>query len=597
MPLVMNHDGQTTTGEAICPYCGVGCRLWMEAAYGGLIRVKGVADAPANLGGICAKGATLPQVIQTPDRLMMPQVRPARGQELRPVRWADALGWTAARFRAIIDRHGPDAVGFYGSGQLDSEAGYLAVKLFKGSIGTNNTDSNSRLCMASAVAGYRTSLGADGPPCCYADIGLSDCLVVWGSNMAEAFPVTFDRVKAHLKADRGVELIVVDPRRTKTADYATLYVPVAPGGDIPLMNAVGRLLLERGAVDHDFVAAHTEGFEAYREFLLHAEWQGLVSDAGVPESLIRALAERVGRSRALLTFYCQGLNQSTVGMWKNNSIINLHLLTGQIGKPGAGPFSLTGQPNAMGGREAGLLAQALPGYRFTEDPGHRAEVEEFWGRPEGTVSTRPGLTAVEMFRALESGRLKAIWIAATNPAVSLPDLHHVRRALAKAELVIVQDAYHPTETTRLAHVLFPAASFMEKEWTSTNSERMIAFSERLIEPPGAARSDWEIEAAMARRLGFAGFDFAHRGEAWNEFTRCTTSRECEMTGITAERLRREKSLQWPCHDVTHPGTKRRYLDRRFPTPDGKARFLARGHREPRETPDHEFPLTLTTGRL
>ncbi|HLB75995.1 MAG TPA: molybdopterin-dependent oxidoreductase, partial [Candidatus Dormibacteraeota bacterium] len=365
---------ETTKGQAICPYCGVGCRLLMESANGELIRVRGVADAPANLGAICAKGATLPEVIHTPDRLMQPHVRPARGKELRPMRWEDALGWTAARFREIIDRHGPDAVAFYGSGQLDSEASYLAVKLFKGSIGTNNTDSNSRLCMASAVAGYRTSLGADGPPCCYADIDLSDCLVVWGSNMAEAFPVTFNRVKAHLKANPGVELIVVDPRRTDTAKYATLYVPVAPGGDIPLMNAVGRLLLERGAVDHDFVAAHTEGFGAYRDFLLHADWEGLVSAAGVPEAPIRALADRVARSRALLTFYCQGLNQSTVGMWKNNSIINLHLLTGQIGKPGAGPFSLTGQSNAMGGREVGLLAQALPGYRFTEDPGHRAKV-------------------------------------------------------------------------------------------------------------------------------------------------------------------------------------------------------------------------------
>ena len=302
---------ETTKAQAICPYCGVGCRLWMEAAGGTLIRVGGVADAPANLGGICAKGATLPEVIHTPDRLMQPHVRVARDQELRPMSWADALGWTAARFREIIDRHGPDAVAFYGSGQLDSEAGYLAVKLFKGSIGTNNTDSNSRLCMASAVAGYRTSLGADGPPCCYADIDLSDCLVVWGSNMAEAFPVTFDRVKAHMKANPGVELIVVDPRRTKTADHATLHIPVAPGGDIPLSNAVGRLLLERGAVDYDFVAAHTEGFAAYRDFLLHADWEGLVSAAGVREALTRALADRVARSRSWLTFYCQGLNQST----------------------------------------------------------------------------------------------------------------------------------------------------------------------------------------------------------------------------------------------------------------------------------------------
>jgi len=588
---------ETKKGEAICPYCGVGCRLLMESADGELIRVKGVADAPANLGGICAKGATLPEVIRTPDRLTQPHVRPARSKEPRPMKWADALGWTAARFREIVERHGPDAVAFYGSGQLDSEASYLAVKLFKGSIGTNNTDSNSRLCMASAVTGYQTSLGADGPPCCYADIHLSDCLVVWGSNMAEAFPVTFNRMKAHLKANPGIELIVVDPRRTNTAKYATLYVPVAPGGDIPLMNAVGRLLLERGAVDHDFVAAHTEGFAVYRDFLLHADWKELVSAAGVPEALIHALADRLARSRALLTFYCQGLNQSTVGMWKNNSIINLHLLTGQIGKPGAGPFSLTGQPNAMGGRETGLLAQALPGYRFSADPGHRAEVEAYWRRPAGTISTRPGLTAVEMSRALEAGRLKAIWIAATNPTVSLPDLHQVRRALSGAELIVVQDPYHPTETTQFADVLLPVAQWAEKTGTMTSSERLVSFSEQVVEPPGTALPDWQILARFGQAMGFSGFQFEDAGAVWDEFTGLTAGRPCDMSGMTSERLRRERHLRWPCPSLDHPGTERLYLDRKFPTSSGRARFHARLHRPPRETTDHEFPLILTTGRL
>src|SRR4051794_36243050 len=516
MTIEVYRDGRTTQGEAICPYCGVGCRLWMESAYGKIIRVKGVADAPANLGGLCAKGATLPQVIQTPDRLMQPHVRVSRAGERLPMSWEAAIGWTAARFREIIEKHGPHAVAFYGSGQLDSEAVYLANKLFKGSIGTNNVDTNSRLCMASAVAGYRSSLGSDGPPPCYADIDLSDCIVVWGSNMAEAHPVTFDRVKAHLKANPGVELIVVDPRRTNTAHDATLHVPVVPGGDIPLMNAVGRTLIERGAVDHDFVAAHTEGFGAYRDFLLHADWEGLVSAAGVPEALIRALADRVARSRAWLTFYCQGLNQSTVGMWKNNSLINLHLLTGQIGKPGAGPFSLTGQPNAMGGREVGLLAQSLPGYRFTEDAGHRTEVESYWGRPAATVSTRPGLTAVEMSRALEGGRLKAIWIAATNPAVSLPDLHQVQRALSGAELIVVQDPYHPTETTGFADVLLPAAQWAEKTGTMTSSERLVSFSEQAVKPPGTALPDWQILARFGQAMGFPGLRFEGSGAAWDE---------------------------------------------------------------------------------
>jgi ferredoxin-nitrate reductase len=451
--------------------------------------------------------------------------------------------------------------------------------------------------MASAVAGYRTSLGADGPPCCYADIDLSDCLVVWGSNMAEAFPVTFDRVKAHMKANPGVELIVVDPRRTNTANQATLHVPVAPGGDIPLMNAVGRLLLELGAVEQDFVAAHTEGFGAYRDFLLHADWEGLVSAAGVPESLIRALADRVARSRSWLTFYCQGLNQSTVGMWKNNSIINLHLLTGQIGKPGAGPFSLTGQPNAMGGREVGLLAQLLPGYRFTDDPEHRAEVEAYWGRPAATVSTRPGLTAVEMSRALEAGRLKAIWIAATNPAVSLPDLHQVRRALSRAELIVVQDPYHPTETTRFADILLPTSQWAEKTFTSTAGDRLVSFSEQVVNPPGTALPDWQILAQFGQIMGYSGFQFEHSGAVWDEFIGLTAGRPCDMAGMKSERLQRERHLRWPCPSADHPGTERLYLDRRFPTESGRARFLPRPHQPPRETTDHEFPMILTTGRL
>jgi ferredoxin-nitrate reductase len=292
-----------------------------------------------------------------------------------------------------------------------------------------------------------------------------------------------------------------------------------------------------------------------------------------------------------------GLNQSTVGMWKNNSLINLHLLTGQIGKPGAGPFSLTGQPNAMGGREAGLLAPQLPGYRLIEEPEHRREVEVYWGRPPGSIRPKPGLTAVEMFRALEKGQLKAIWIAGTNPAVSLPDLHQVRRALQRAQLVVVQDSYHPTETTRLADVLLPVAQWGEKEWTSTNSERTVGYSPKLFEPPGAALPDWEILARFARVLGRRGFDYASAAEVWDEFIGLTAGRPCDLAGATSARLRTVLSLQWPCPTPDHPGTKRRFLDHRFPTLDGRAVFLPRDHREPHELPDHEFPFVLTTGRL
>jgi ferredoxin-nitrate reductase len=597
MPIIAHHDGRTTQGEAICPYCGVGCRLWMEAAYGQLIRVRGVVDAPANLGGICAKGATLPDVVHTPDRLVQPHYRRQRGEELRPATWDAALAWTAERFRETIARHGPDSVAFYGSGQLDSEAVYIAGKLFKGSIGTNNTDSNSRLCMAAAVAGYRSSLGADGPPPCYADIDYSDCLVAWGSNTAEAHPVTFDRIKAHRKAHPDVELVVVDPRRTLTAEQATLHVPLAPGGDIPLMNALARILLDRGAIDRGFVERHTSGWAEYREFLLAHEPEDWIAASGAAPVLVHEMADRIARARAWLSFYCMGLNQSTVGVWKNNSLINLHLMTGQIGKPGAGPFSLTGQPNAMGGREGGLLAHQLPGYRFTDDAEHRAAVEAHWNRPAGTISARPGLTAIEMFRALESGRLKAIWIAATNPAVSLPDLHQVRRALAAAELVVVQDAYHPTETGRYADVLLPAAQWAEKAGTSTSSERLVSRSEAVVPPPGAALPDWEILARFGRALGYDGFGFRCPGAVWDEFIPLTAGRPCDMAGMTSARLERVRHLQWPCPTASHPGTARLYTDGRFATADARARFLPRAHRPPRETPDHEFPLVLTTGRL
>ena len=583
-------------GESICPYCGVGCRLRFEGDADAL-RIRGVESAAANLGRICAKGAQLGPTIRTEDRLTRPQLRLSRHDGFRATDWDTALRYVGEIFTHILHTYGPEAVAFYGSGQLDTETAYLATKLFKGCLGCNNTDSNSRLCMAAAVAGYRTSLGSDGPPCCYDDIELADVILIMGSNMAEAHPVTFDRIRASKKARPTQQVVVIDPRRTPTAQAADLHLSVAPGGDIALLNALGRLLLQQGAADEAFIAQHTRGFEEYRQFLMGQDLAELCGVAGVDEAALRRLARLLAGAGTFLSFYCMGLNQSTVGVWKNNSLINLHLLLGQIGKPGAGPFSLTGQPNAMGGREAGLLSHQLPGYRTVEDAGHRREVEEFWGRRPGSISPKVGLTAVEMFRALEKGQLKAIWIAGTNPAVSIPDLHQVRRALARAQLVVVADAYHPTETTRLADVLLPAAQWGEKEWTSTNSERTVSHSPRLWDAPGEALPDWQIVARFARVLGFAGFDHAGAAEVWDEFIRLTAGRPCDMAGATSTRLRQLGSLQWPCPTPDHPGSKRRYLDRRFPTPDGRAVFLPRDHREPRELPDHEFPFVLTTGRL
>jgi ferredoxin-nitrate reductase len=584
-------------GESVCPYCGVGCRLQFEGEGRRVDQVRGVEEAPANLGRICAKGAQLGPTIDTADRLLRPQLRLSRHDGFRPVAWNTALDYVAEIFTNILHTYGPEAVAYYGSGQLDTETVYVINKLFKGCLGCNNTDSNSRLCMAAAVAGYRTSLGSDGPPCCYDDIELADLVLIIGSNMAEAHPVTFDRLRASKKLRPGQRVVVVDPRRTASTAIADLHVPVAPGGDIALLNALGKLLLAMPAIDQRFIDEHTRGFQEYQRFLQNQDLNELCATAGLRKEVVAQLATFIAGAGTFLSFYCMGLNQSTVGMWKNNSVINLHLLTGQIGKPGAGPFSLTGQPNAMGGREAGLLSHQLPGYRTVEDAEHRQQVEAYWGRRDGSISPKPGLTAVEMFRALEKGNLKAIWIAGTNPAVSLPDLHQVLRGLKRAQLVIVQDAYHPTETSRLADVLLPAAQWGEKEWTSTNSERMLSFSPKLFDPPGEALPDWQIVAQFARRLGFDGFAFDTGAAVWDEFIGLTPGRPCDMAGASSSRLRTVKSLQWPCPSPEHPGTKRRYLDKQFASPDGRAVFLPRDHREPRELPDHEFPFVLTTGRL
>lgn len=512
--------------------------------------------------------------------------------------WDDSLDFVAERMRRIIAEHGPGAVAFYGSGQLDSETAYLACKLFKGFLGTNNTDSNSRLCMAASVAGYHSSLGSDGPPTCYEDIDHADIVLIIGSNLAEAHPVTFDRLRTSKKERPDQRIIVVDPRRTATCTIADLHIPIRPGSDIAFLNAVARLVIQNGRADEHFIGFHTKGFIDYVAFLMARPLEEMIGSTGVDRGQVERTARLIGKSKSFLSLYCMGMNQSTVGMWKNNSLINLHLLTGQIGKVGAGPFSLTGQPNAMGGRECGLLCHQLPGYRFVEHSDHRAQMERAWGRPAGSISARNGLSAVEMFQALDRGKLKAIWIAATNPMVSIPDLHAVRRGLARAELVVVSDAYHPTETTRIADVVFPAASWGEKECTTTNSERMVSRSPKMWDPPGEALPDWQILCRFAQRMGFAeAFTYDSGSQVWDEYARLTKGRPCDMAGITSSRLNDGANLQWPCTDQLHYGTKRRYLDRQFPTPDSKAAFLPRDHREPYETVDDDFPFVLTSGRV
>ena len=591
-------DLKLTWNKSVCPYCGVGCGVLVGSEGGRVLKVRGDPNHPANFGLLCGKGATLPQMVQTPDRMSHPLMRATREADFQPASWDEAFERIATHWRRIIRDHGPDAAAFYVSGQLLTEDYYVVNKLAKGFLGTNNVDSNSRLCMASAVSGYVSSLGADAPPGCYADIELADCFLLIGTNTAACHPVTFERIRRRqLWAPKRVKVIVVDPRRTRTAEIADVYLPIHPGTDVALLNAMLHVLMQEKLIDQRFIQRHTTGWAALQTTVDGYSAERAAALCGVEASQIREAALAFGRARAAMSFWSMGLNQSTHGTAKNNGVINLHLATGQIGRPGAGPFSLTGQPNAMGGRETGGLAHLLPGHRLVVKEQDRRAVEGLWGLPEGRISPQPGLTAVELFKALAEGRVKSVWILCTNPMVSMPNLAVVKQALAKAELVIVNDIYHPTETTQLADIILPAAQWSERDGTLTNSERCISYVEQAINPPGDALPDWEIICRFARAMGLGeAFAFRTAEEVYEEYKGLTQGRDLDVGGITYERLQRGP-LQWPCPTTQHRSTMRRYTDGLFAHPDGKARFLPHEYEAPAELPDEQFPLILTTGRV
>ncbi len=583
----------------MCPYCGVGCGLLVQTRDGRVTKVKGDPDHPASLGDLCAKAVHLPPVLRAADRLLHPHVRLRRDAPLERVPWGLALRHAAEGVREIVRTHGPDAVAFYASGQLLTEEYYLASKLARGFVGTNNFDTNSRLCMASAAAGYARSLGSDGPPASYADIDLADCFLLLGTNTADCHPVTFKRIRRRKReAPDDVTVVVVDPRWTETADLADLHLSPRPGSDIALLNSMLHVLWRDDLLDRGFIAAHTAGWEALRAVIERYPPERAAALTGLSVEVIVAAALRFGRARAALSLWSMGINQSHVGTDKNAAIINLHLATGQIGRPGAGPLSLNGQPNAMGGRETGGLAHLLPGYRLVTDADSRATVERHWALPAGRLSSTPGRSALDIFEGLASGEVRAVWIMCTNPAASMPDLDLVEKALRQADLVIVQDAYHPTETTRFADVLLPAAQWPEKDGVMTNSERRLTYLPKLVDPPGEALPDAAIMARFAGEMGWEdAFPCESASEIFDEFAALTAGAACDYSGISHARLRREGPLQWPVPASDHPGTTRLYTDGRFPTRDGRARFVAVEHAEPLEPPDGLFPLVLTTGRV
>jgi anaerobic selenocysteine-containing dehydrogenase len=450
--------------------------------------------------------------------------------------------------------------------------------------------------MASAVTAYQLAFGSDGPPCSYEDFDTADCFLFTGSNAAECHPVLFQRALKRKAADpERVRIIVLDPRRSATARAADLHLQVRPATDVPVLNAILHVLVREGWVDRRYIDAHTSGWSSLASEVATWTPARAAAIAGVTAEQIEQAARAFGTASAALSCWAMGLNQAIDGVDRGLALLNLHLATGQIGRPGAGPFSLTGQPNAMGGREVGGLAGALPGYRSVTDARHRREMAELWGVPVERIAASPGRTGVEIFQGLEQGKLKAIWIAATNPMVSMPDLSVIRRGLERAELVVVQDAYFPTETTDLAHVALPAAQWAEKEGVTTSSERRVSYLPALSSPPGSALPDWAIFADLGKRLGFGpAFDYRGAEDVFLEFRRSTAGTPIDITGLSYARLRRDGGIQWPCPDYEADGSSRLYTGGRFPTEDGRARFHVPAWRPPAELTDGR--LALTTGR-
>jgi assimilatory nitrate reductase catalytic subunit len=598
--------------RSTCPYCGVGCGVIIESQGRQITAVRGDPEHPANFGRLCTKGSTLhlsaTAEVTLQARLLHPMRRATRGESPQRIAWDAALELATDRFAAIAAEHGPDALGFYISGQLLTEDYYVFNKLAKGLLGTNNLDTNSRLCMSSAVAGYKATLGADAPPACYDDLKHADTLFIAGSNTAFAHPILFRRIEDAKRANPALRLIVVDPRRTETAEAADLFLQILPGTDVALYNGLLHLMLWESLTDPAYIAARTQGFEALRDRVREFTPKETAAICGIAEAdLVQAArwfaGVETGRAarRPTLSLYCQGLNQSASGTAKNAALINLHLATGQIGKPGAGPFSLTGQPNAMGGREVGGLANLLSAHRDLGNADHRAEVARLWGVDD--VPAQPGKTAVEMFEAAADGRIKALWIACTNPAQSLPDQATVRRALERAQFVVVQEAFAGTATCAYADLLLPASTWGEKDGTVTNSERRISRVRPAVWPAGEARHDWAIATEFARRLEArlrpgrpTLFAYTTPESVWNEHRESTRGRDLDITGLSYAQLD-QTPQQWPFPSGATTGRARLYEDGVFPTDNGRARFADTRFDKLAEPRDARYPFSLNTGRL
>lgn len=597
--MTLSTPPSSTTVKSVCPYCGVGCGIVMTVDQGRVTKVAGDKTHPTNFGRLCTKGSTCHVPLTAPGRADRAWARIGSSGDQGAIAMDEAIARTADGLRAIIDRDGPDAVSFYVSGQMSLEAQYLANKLCKGFVGTNNIESNSRLCMASAASGYKLSIGADGPPGSYQDFDHADLFFVIGANMADCHPILFLRMMDRVRA--GARLIVVDPRRTTTADKADLFLQVKPGTDLALMNGLLHLLAENGHTDPAFIAHHTQGWEEMPAFLADYPPATVAAITGIPEADLRRAAALIGATKNWMSCWTMGLNQSTHGTWNTNALINLHLATGAILHPGAGPFSLTGQPNAMGGREMGYMGPGLPGQRATLSPDDRTFVEEAWGIAPGTLRADSGNGTIALFEDMSKGKIKACWIICTNPVASVANRQKVIDGLTACELVITQDAFLDTETNRYAHIVLPGALWAEAEGVMINSERNMTLMAKAVPPPGEAMPDWQIIAKVACAMGYAhAFTYADASEVFDEIRRFHNPKTgYDIRGATHAALR-DTPLQWPCAPGAPDRNPIRYRSAdtiAFPTDSGKARFLPRPHMDAADMPDADYPLILNTGRL
>jgi assimilatory nitrate reductase catalytic subunit len=583
-----------TTVKTTCPYCGVGCGVLATAKPDGSVGIKGDPDHPANFGRLCSKGSALGETLGLDERLLYPEIGDRRAT------WEESLNLVAAKFIEAIETHGPDSVAFYASGQMLTEDYYAANKLMKGFIGTANIDTNSRLCMASSVAGHRRAFGSDTVPGTYEDLELADLVLLVGSNLAWCHPVLYQRLATAKEARPQMQVVLIDPRRTTTADIADLHLAIAPDGDVALFAGLLRYLAENDCIDSTYVSAHVAGLDS--AIAAAPGLQTVSAKTGLSQDDLRRFYTLFSATEKVVTVYSQGVNQSASGTDKVNAIINCHLATGRIGKPGAGPFSLTGQPNAMGGREVGGLANMLAVHMEIDNPQHRKLVQEFWNAPR--VADKPGLKAVDMFKAVADGRIKALWIMSTNPAASMPDADAVRAAIAACPFVVVSDVCARTDTIALANVKLPATAWGEKDGTVTNSERRISRQRPFLPAPGEAMPDWQQIAEVASRMGFRGFDWGHPSEIFAEHAALSGvknngTRDFDISALselTHQDFDELQPFQWPWPAGQKPKDRRFFGEGRFFTANGKANAVVI------QLPGTvqvaaQYPFTLNTGRI